>query len=236
MKRYQQQLFLPEIGLLGQAKLTNARVLVVGAGGLGTIVAGYLAAIGIGQLGIADFDTVDESNLHRQILYSEDDIGQKKSQILSAKLKKQNSNIIITAIDERITINNAQALLDNYQIVCDCSDNVDTRLALDHLCGVLDMPLVHGAVSDWQGYISVFHYKKKFTYAHLFDKDNLLNAQTCAANGISSPLCGIIGSYMVVEAQKVILDLESNLEGNLLYINALTNVSRYIKLKKGVFF
>ena len=232
MKRYSQQMLLPEIGELGQDLLGKAHVLVVGAGGLGTVVVTYLTAIGIGKIGIVDYDTVEETNLHRQFLYTPDDIGKNKALMLKKRLVAQNNSISVDAIVERITEENFTSIIADYSIVCDCTDDVLTRLALDKQCGQNNIPLVHGAVSDWQGYITLFHYKNRFRYNHLFDMDDLLRTQTCSANGISSPVCGIIGSIMSNETLKIILNIDSNLDGSLLYINSLKNIFKIIKLKK----
>jgi adenylyltransferase/sulfurtransferase len=232
MKRYQQQMVLPEMGEAGQEKLTKAKILIVGAGGLGTVVATYLAAMGIGTLGIVDFDEIAETNLHRQFQYIPNDIGQKKATVLAQKISAQNTNIKVNAIVKQITKENAAAIIANYAIVCDCTDNVSARVLLDKQCGANQIPLVHGAVSDWQGYVTLFHHKNKFHYNHLIAIDVLLRAQTCIENGISSPICGIIGSIMANEAIKIVLNTDSTLDGKLLYIDGLKNVYKTLTLKK----
>uniref|UniRef100_UPI00404B7E8A HesA/MoeB/ThiF family protein n=1 Tax=Flavobacterium sp. TaxID=239 RepID=UPI00404B7E8A len=232
MKRYAQQVKLPEIGIVGQEKIQNSAVLIVGAGGLGTVVATYLASMGFGKILIVDFDSVDETNLHRQFLYTEFDIGEKKANVLAKKLNVQNSQIQIIPIVERITDENFSHIISNSSIVCDCSDNLATRFLLDMQCHQFKIPLVHGAASTWEGYITLFHYKKQFQYKDLFGIKTLLQADSCENIGISSPICGIVGSTMANEVLKIVLDLESNLDGGILYINGLQNVFKVLKLKK----
>jgi len=225
-------MLLPEIGTVGQEQISKANVLVIGAGGLGTVVAAYLVAIGTGKVGIVDFDEVDETNLHRQFLYTPTEIGLKKVSVLACKLTAQNNHVAVIPIEERITNENFAAIISDYMIVCDCSDNLNTRLVLNKQCGLHNIPLVHGAVSDWQGYVTVFHYNNQFQYHDLFDMKTLLNADSCAINGVSSPICGMIGSTMANETLKIILGIESNLDGGLQYINGLGNVFKFFKLKK----
>lgn len=232
MKRYSQQMLLPEIGTVGQGQLGNAKVLVVGAGGLGTVVATYLVAMGLGKVGIVDFDEVDETNLHRQFLYTSSEVGQKKASVLVSKLRSQNIHVAVHPIEDRITNENFAAIISDFTIVCDCSDNLHTRLVLDKQCGLFHIPLVHGAVSDWQGYVTLFHYINQFQYQDLFDMETLFKADSCAINGVSSPICGMIGSAMANETLKIVLGVNSNLDGGLLYINGLGNVFKFLKLKK----
>lgn len=232
MNRYKQQIQLPEIGKEGQQKISQTSVLVVGAGGLGTILATYLVAMGIGKIGIVDFDTIEESNLHRQFLYSSNDLGKSKALVLTSKLKNQNEHLTICAFDEELTNNNFHEIIKNYSIVCDCTDNLNSRLVIDKKCSAYEIPLVHGAVSDWQGYITLLHYKNKFRYQDLFDIKTLLQADSCESKGISSPVCGMIGSLMSNEVVKITLGIESNLDGGLLYLNGLTNNFKFYKLKR----
>jgi len=234
MKRYQQQMLLPEVGEAGQEKLTKAKILIVGAGGLGTVLATYLAAMGIGTISIVDFDEIAETNLHRQFHYTPNDIGQKKATVLAQKVSAQNTNIQVNAIVEQITKENAAVIIANYAIVCDCTDNVSVRVLLDKQCGINQVPLVHGAVSDWQGYVTLFHYKNKYRYSDLIEIEELIRAQTCQDSGICSPICGIIGSIMANETIKIILNTNTTLDGKLLYIDGLKSVFKTFNLKKSI--
>lgn len=232
MKRYQQQIQLPEIGKEGQQRISQANVLVVGAGGLGTVVATYLVAMGVGTVGIVDFDTIEESNLHRQFLYSSKDLGNNKAVVLATKLKEQNEHLAICAFDDELTSANFDKIISNYSIVCDCTDNLNTRLLIDKKCGANKIPLVHGAVSEWQGYCALFHCQNNFQYQDLFDIKTLLQADSCEKKGINSTICGIVGSLMSNEVLKIILGIQSKLDGGLLYANGLTNDFKFFKLKK----
>jgi adenylyltransferase/sulfurtransferase len=233
MSRYSQQVKLAEIGTKGQQKLEHARVLVVGAGGLGTVVATYLASMGIGMIGIADFDVIQETNLHRQFLYNPDEIGLHKATVLASKLKQQNPQIKIHAILDMIHAHHFKDF-DTYDLVCDCSDNLQTRIMLDRMCKVHHLPLVHGAVAGWQGYVTLLHYKKQYEYADIFDAKTLLRADSCEDEGITGPICGMIGSVMSQEVLKIVLDMDSHLDGGLMYVHSLTNVHQVLKFKKVV--
>lgn len=230
--RYQKQIILPEIGESGQKHLTNASVLIAGAGGLGVIVASYLVAMGVGNIGICDFDNVDVSNLHRQLLFTPSDIGKKKVSVLAEKLRLQNPNIIINSIEKKIEKNSVIEIANNYQIICDCTDQGMSRTIINDYCAEHKKILVHGAVSDWQGYITVFHYLNGFSLKDIFDFNDYLKSQNCSETGVISPICGLIGSYMTIETIKVILNIEDVLEGKILYVNMLNNQIREINIKK----
>lgn len=232
MSRYLQQQLLPEIGISGQNKLENTAILVVGAGGLGTVVATYLVGMGFGKIGICDHDVIAESNLHRQFLYTFSEIGLFKANRLSEVLKLQNPHIEIVPFCEKLDANNASSLVLNYDIICDCTDTAESRQIIDEICENHNKTLVHGAVSEWQGYVTVLHYKRKFSLSDLFDMEGYLNAQSCSVAGINPSICGIIGSYMSNECLKISLDLDSVLDGKFLYVNGLNNVNRVFSLRR----
>lgn len=231
MKRYKEQILLPEIGVLGQTKILNSKVLVIGAGGLGTIVCSYLSSMGIGKIGICDFDLIEESNLHRQFLYTHNDIGNHKSKILTNSLKKNNPKIEIETFLEYFN-NNSKNIIKDYQIICDCTDNFETRTLINEVCHQKRIPLVYGAVSEWHGYVSIFNYKNDYNLTDLFDKQDFLDIQSCSQIGINSTICGVIGSIMANEIIKIILDLENILDGKILYFNSLTNTFKKFNLNK----
>jgi len=230
--RYQKQIILPEIGESGQQKLANASVLIAGAGGLGVIVASYLVAMGVGNIGICDFDNVEVSNLHRQLVFTPSDIGKSKASLLAKKLRLQNPNITINSMEKKVEKNSITEIANNYQIICDCTDQVISRTVINDYCAEYNKILVHGAVSDWQGYITVFHYLNGFSLKDIFDFNDYLKNQTCSEIGVISSICGLIGSYMTNETIKVILNLEGVLEGKILYVNMLNNQIREINIKK----
>ncbi len=231
MSRYIQQQLLPEIGFSGQNKLENTSILVVGAGGLGTVVATYLTGMGFGKIGICDSDMVSESNLHRQFLYTPNDIGLFKAERLCAMLGVQNPHIDLNAVVQKIQENNANELISNYSIICDCTDNAKSRILINKFCENHHKTLVHGAVSEWQGYVTVLHYKRKFSLSNLFDMEGYLNAQSCSIGGINPAICGIIGSYMSNECLKICLDLNGILDGKFMYVNGLSNVNKVFSLR-----
>lgn len=230
--RYQKQIILPEIGQSGQKHLKNASVLIAGAGGLGVIVASYLVAMGVGTVGICDFDNVEVSNLHRQLLFTPSDIGKKKATVLAKKLRLQNPNVIVNSIEKKIEKNSVVEIANNYQIICDCTDQGMSRTIINEYCGEHKKILIHGAVSDWQGYVTVFHYLNGFSLKDIFDFNDYLVSQNCSETGVISPTCGLIGSYMTTETIKVILNLENVLEGKILYVNMFNNQIREINIKK----
>jgi adenylyltransferase/sulfurtransferase len=232
MSRYAQQLLLNELGISGQKTLENTSVLVIGAGGLGTVVATYLAGMGFGKIGICDGDVVSESNLHRQFLYTPNDIGLFKAERLCEMLSIQNPQIDLNAFVQKIQEDNANELISNYSIICDCTDNAKSRILINTFCENHHKTLVHGAVSEWQGYVTVFHHKKQFSLDNLFEMENFLQSESCAISGINPIVCGIVGSYMANECLKISLDLDSVLDGKLMYVNTLNNVFRVFNLKK----
>jgi len=231
--RYTQQIIVEEWGVQGQQKIAAAKVLVVGAGGLGTPLAVYLAAAGVGTIGIADADRIAETNLHRQFLYQEQDLGQSKVESLAAKLRMQNPALSCDTYPFMITVDNALNLLQRYDIICDCTDDAATRILLDKTCNALRIPLVYAAVKDWEAYIAVLHHQKKITLADIFSltelKENaLLN---CATAGIVNTTCGIAGSFQANEVFKIVLGMESELDGGIGCLNAAVPLFRIFKLQ-----
>lgn len=230
--RYQKQIILSEIGESGQQHLANASVLIIGAGGLGVVVASYLVAMGVGNIGICDYDNIEVSNLHRQLFFTPSDIGKSKAIVLAEKLRLQNPDITINNIRKKVDKNSILQIANNYQIICDCTDQGMSRIIINDYCDNHKKILVHGAVSDWQGYITVFHYLKGFSLKDIFDFSDYLKSQTCSEVGIISPVCGLVGSYMTNETIKVILNIDHVLEGKILYVNMLNNQIRKINIKK----
>lgn len=216
-KRYIAQLAMPEIGFAGQDKISEAKVLVIGAGGLGCPVLLYLAGMGVGTLGIVDNDTVHLSNLHRQILYKEIDIGKPKAEIASDYIRHLNSSIHIIPLVERITNNNIESICTNYEIIVDCTDNVESRTTLSNYGNRLDKPVVFGAVQQFEGMVTVFN--KQFTFNNLFPENSILPNTSCAQEGILGHVAGHVACLMVNEVVKIILGLEGVLSGKLLTTN-----------------
>ena len=221
--RYSRHLRLPEIGLAGQHKLKAARVLVVGCGGLGCPVLQYLAAAGVGTLGLLDFDTVDESNLQRQVLYGPADVGRPKAAVAAEKLRAQNPFLDLRVHQELLTAANALALLAGYELVVDCSDNFATRYLVNDACVVLGKPLVFGAIFKFEGQVTVFNYQGGPTYRCLHPvPPGPGEAPNCAQIGVLGVLPGLLGTMQAAETLKIILELGEVLSGRLLLVDALS--------------
>jgi molybdopterin/thiamine biosynthesis adenylyltransferase len=223
LKRYNRHIILPEVGIEGQQKIKNAKVLIVGAGGLGSPVLMYLTAAGIGTIGIIDNDTVDISNLQRQILYSNDDIGIGKSALAVEKLKKQNPNTTFIHYNDRLNTGNAAGIVSNFDMVIDCTDNFDSRYIINDACVRCGKPFVFGSVLNYEGQVSVFNYNDGPTYRSLFP-EKMANEDIPGHNeiGLFGVLPGIIGCMQANEAIKIITGIGEILSGKLLIFNCLS--------------
>ena len=222
-KRYSRQIILPEMGISGQEKLKAAKVLVIGAGGLGCPVLQYLTAAGVGTIGVVDDDTVDITNLHRQILYCADDIGKGKAETAVQKLSAMNPFVNLIAIPVRLDESNAAQIISGYDFVIDGSDNFPTRYLVNDVCVELDKSLVFGSILRFEGQVSVFNYKGGPTYRCLFPEAE--EGDNCEVAGVIGILPGIIGTYMANEAIKIICEIGNILSGKLLVLNALGNTN-----------
>lgn len=233
IRRYSRQIMLPEIGIRGQEKLKLAKVIVVGAGGLGCPVLQYLAAAGVGKLTIAEFDRVDETNLQRQVLYGSDDVGKLKSIIASNRIEHINDLVETDKINLRITAANALKVLRDFDIIVDASDNFPTRYVLNDSCVILDKPLVHGSIFKYEGLVSVFNYKNGATY-RCFNppvKNGDFRNPSPAETGLMGVVPGITGSIMANEAIKIITETGEILSGKVLIFNILEYSFRVLKIK-----
>jgi sulfur-carrier protein adenylyltransferase/sulfurtransferase len=237
-RRYQKHLLLPQIGEEGQTKLKNARVLVVGAGGLGCPVLLYLSAAGIGKIGVIDADIVDMTNLQRQVLYRVEDIGKSKAVIAVSRLKKLNDSIDYEIINNRFKPENAESILQNYDIIVDCTDNFPTRYAINDFCVKLRKPFVYGAIHQFEGQVSVFNFKNSEgilgpTYRCLFPEEPADGEiPNCAEIGVLGILPGTLGMYQANEVVKMITGIGIVLSGQLLMVDLLENTSQKIKFKR----
>ena len=234
-ERYSRHLKLPEIGLAGQQRLAEATVLVIGAGGLGSPAAYYLAAAGVGTLRIADDDVVDRSNLQRQILHAEDRIGQPKVQSAATTLGALNPRTRIEAIAERVTSDNVERLLDGVDLVLDGADNFPVRYLLNDACVLHGVPLVYGAVHRFEGQVSVFDAGRARgrcpCYRCLFPEPPPPEAApNCSEVGVLGVLPGVIGLLQATEALKLLLGLGEPLSGRLLQFDALRMQFRQTRL------
>jgi sulfur-carrier protein adenylyltransferase/sulfurtransferase len=221
--RYNKQIILPEIGLDGQEKLRAAKALVIGAGGLGCPVLQYLAAAGVGNIGIVDGDNVDISNLQRQVLYTADDIGHSKALVAERKLKALNPHIAIKTYPVFIDSKNALELIRDYDIIVDGSDNFAARYLVNDACIILNKPMVSGAIYKFEGQVSVYNYKGGPTYRCIFpEPPGADESPNCADIGVIAALPGIIGTIQANEAIKIITGIGEVLSGKLLVIDTLT--------------
>lgn len=199
---------LAEIGESGQLKIKNARVLVIGAGGLGCPVLQYLAAVGVGNIGIVDFDKVELHNLHRQILYAENQVGAYKSTIAKINLENLNPNINIQSFEEKLTLKNAKDIISNFDLVVDGTDNFTTRYIINDTCVLLNKPLIYGSIFKFEGQMAVFNHKNSKNLRDVFpEPPNPEDVPNCSLNGVLGTIPGIIGTMMAQETLKLILDL-----------------------------
>ena len=229
LNRYNRQMILPELGLKGQEKLKAAKVLVIGAGGLGCPVLQYLAAAGVGTIGIVDDDVVELSNLHRQILYNHTDIGLSKAKTAATKLKLLNPHVDVNAYHERFTADNAIAICQDYDLVIDCSDNFTTRYLVNDTCVNLGKTLVFGSILQFEGQVAVFNHHGGPNYQDLYPAPPTENIN-CVEGGVIGILPGIIGLYMANEDIKLICHIVENLAGKLMTIDALNNTVLVFKI------
>ena len=219
--RYNRQTILPEIGDEGQEKLKKARVLVIGAGGLGCPVLQYIATAGVGFIGIMDFDTIEIHNLHRQILYTENEIGQEKAIVAKNVVSKLNPLITVEAIREKLTPENASKIIQQYDIVVDGSDNFTTRYLVNDTCVNLQKPLIYGSILKFEGQVAVFNHNGSKNLRDLFpEMPDPKDVPNCNLNGVLGTLPGIIGTMMAHETLKLILELPA-LKNELVIFNTL---------------
>lgn len=228
--RYARQIMLSEIGETGQQKLSQAKVLVVGVGGLGSPISLYLAAAGVGCLGLVDADVVSESNLQRQILYKECDVGKSKVACATKRLKEISSSLIVHEYNTRITVDNAADIISRYDIVADGSDNAATRYIIDHECALQNKPFVHGAIAEYTGQVSVFDARCNWRYSDLYPRLNHTERQP-ATTGVIGTLPGIIGTIQATEVIKLITGMGDSLIGQLFCIDIRNMETTLLKLK-----
>ncbi|MEP3374417.1 MAG: HesA/MoeB/ThiF family protein [Maribacter dokdonensis] len=230
--RYQRQITLAGFGIEGQQKLQKAKVLVVGAGGLGIPVLTYLNAMGVGTLGVVDADVVSLSNLHRQVLYTEAMVGISKVEAVKSQLSAQNSSTEIRTYHTFLTVDNALEIIEGYDLVVDATDNFPTRYLINDACVILNKPFVYGALHAFEGQVSVFNYKGGPTYRCLYPTMPAADAvPNCNENGVLGILPGIIGNLQALEAIKIITDLGEVLAGILLLCDTLTQRTQRIRFK-----
>ena len=235
IERFSRQIILKDIGILGQKKILSSKVLIVGAGGLGSPVAEYLSRAGVGSIGVVDDDKVNLSNLHRQSLYYTSDIGKFKVKITKDKIKKINSNTKVIIYKIRLNNNNFKKIINDYDYIVDGSDNFTTKFLLNDYCLKFKKVLVAGAISKFDGHIFTFDFKnKKVPCLRCFFQessisDDLLN---CESEGILGTVAGIVGTVQANEVLKKILNIGTGLDGYIFILDLLHLNFRKVKLKK----
>ena len=232
--RYSRHILLPQLGLEGQEKFRQAHALIVGAGGLGSPVALYLASAGVGALTICDGDAVDLTNLQRQIVHRNDAIGMPKAESARRTLAAINPEVKVHALDERIDGARLDKLVSDAGVVLDCSDNFATRHAINRACVAHRKPLVSGAAVRFDGQVAVFDLRdaQSSCYHCLFPEHGDNEDTRCAVMGVFAPLTGVIGSMQAAEALKLIAGIGASLNGRLFLLDALTMEWRTVRLKR----
>ena len=231
MSRYDRQIQLTEVGPEGQEKLRNAKILLVGVGGLGCPAAMYLVGAGVGTIGLMDHDKVDMSNLHRQVLFQELDVGQSKAAVAKQRLAKQNSEVKFEVYEEPLTIENAETIIQQYDLVLDGTDNFETKYLINDACILTNKPWVFASIYKNEGQLSVFNYKNGPTYRCLFPKSTRQNI-SCEATGVLGVLPGILGTLQAAEVLKIILGVGEVLSGKLKLINMIQASEQTININK----
>ncbi|MDR2818673.1 MAG: HesA/MoeB/ThiF family protein [Endomicrobium sp.] len=232
-ERYKSHILLKEIGISGQKRIKSSSVLIVGAGGLGSPLALYLAAAGVGTIGIIDFDTVDVSNLQRQIIYNDSDVGKSKVEIAKERIEKLNPEIKVNVYNEKLINVNALDIFRNYDVVADAADNFQTRYLINDACALSGIPDVWASVYKFEGQVSIFDAKKGACYRcfhPIAPKHG--SVPSCGESGVIGAITGIIGSIQACEVLKIITGASMPLIGRLLYFDALNMLTKEFKIKK----
>ena len=230
-KRFERQIILKKVGISGQKKIKKAKVLIIGMGGLGCPLLTYLASSGVNNIGIVDYDKIELGNLNRQILFNTSDLGKYKVNQAKLKIKKIYNQITIKTIKIKITKKNIQTILNEYGIICDGTDNFDTRLLINDYCKKNKKILISAAISKFDGHLFKFNFKKKTSCFRCFMPQKPFQEQNCDVEGIFPPVAGILGSLQANEVLKSILDLKDNLNGNILIFDSLKMNIRKSKIQ-----
>ena len=230
-KRFEKQIILKKIGISGQKKIKGAKVLIVGMGGLGCPLLSYLASSGVNNIGIVDHDKIELGNLNRQILFNTSDLGKYKVNQAKVKIKKIYNQIKIKTFKIKITKKNIKTILKGYDIICDGTDNFDTRLLINDHCKKNKKILISAAISKFDGHLFKFNFKKKIPCFRCFMPQQPILEMNCDVEGIFPPVAGILGSLQANEVLKTILDLKDDLNGNILIYDSLKMNIRKSKIQ-----
>ena len=229
-KRFEKQIILKKIGISGQKKIFSSKVLIIGIGGLGCPLLTYLAASGVGTIGIVDYDKVDISNLNRQTLFTPSDVGKFKVNQAKSKISKINRKIKITVFKKKITSKNIKQIINKFDIICDGSDNYDTRYLINDECKKNKKILISAAISKYDGHLYKFNFKKKTSCYRCFMPEKPSNEINCQSEGIFSPVAGVLGSLQANEVLKSILNFKDNLNNQMIIFDSIDNNFRKVKL------
>jgi molybdopterin-synthase adenylyltransferase len=229
-KKFEKQIILKKVGISGQKKIKNSKVLIIGLGGLGSPLLTYLAAAGVGKIGIVDHDKVELSNLNRQTLFNMSDINKFKAVQAKIKIEKNYKNIKIKKFKDKVLKKNIKRILENYEIICDGTDNFNTRYLINDECKKSKKILISAAISKFDGHLFKFNFKKKRSCFRCFMPMKPDQENNCSSDGIFSPVAGVLGSLQANEVLKTILGLKDDLSDNLLIFNSLKMSLRKVKI------
>ena len=230
-KRFEKQIILKKVGISGQKKIKRAKVLIIGMGGLGCPLLTYLASSGVNNIGIVDHDKIELGNLNRQILFNTSDLGKYKVNQAKVKIKKVYNQIKIKTLKIKITKKNIKTILKGYDIICDGTDNFNTRLLINDYCKKNKKTLISAAINKFDGHLFKFNFKKKIPCFRCFMPQQPIQEMNCDVEGIFPPVAGILGSLQANEVLKTILDLKDDLNGNILIFDSLKMNIRKSKIQ-----
>ncbi len=233
-ERFEKQIILKKIGLAGQKKIKDAKVLIIGMGGLGCPLLTYLASSGVCNIGIVDYDKVELSNLNRQILFNTSDVGKFKVNQAKYKISKLYNKIKIKTFRIKFTKKNIDTIIKKFDIICDGTDNFNTRYLINDYCKKNKKILISAAISKFDGHLFKFNFKKKGPCLRCFMPEQPLEENNCETEGIFAPVAGIIGAFQANEVLKTVLGLKDDLNTNILIFNSLSMSLRKIKIKKNL--
>ena len=231
-KKYSKQIILKKFGIIGQKKIFSSKILIIGMGGLGCPLSIYLASLGVGNLGIVDNDKVELSNLNRQILYTKKDLGKFKVEVARRRIKKLNTKINLNVYKLKLDKKNINKIFNNYDIICDCTDNFESRLLINDFCLKQNKVLISAAVSGFDGHLFKFNFKKKIPCYRCFMPDIPEINYNCETEGVIPPLTGILGTLQANEVLNTILNFNSDLESKFLIFDSKKMNFRKAKILK----
>ena len=229
-KRFEKQIILKNVGISGQKKIINAKVLIIGIGGLGCPLLTYLAASGVGTIGIADPDKVEISNLNRQTLFTTNDIGKYKVDQAKSCINRVNNKIKIKIFKKKIASKNIKSIIKDFDIICDGTDNFETRYLVNDECKKMKKILISAAISKFDGHLYKFNFKKRTSCYRCFMPDKPILERNCETDGIFSPVAGILGSLQANEVLKTIIGLKNDLDNQMIIFDSIKMNFRKIKL------